>query len=85
MCVCVCVSECVCVCISDMVYVYICIYLSIHVRYVYTGLEIGSIASPNTNHFWGNCESLWRSDSPNFFGTANHFWPIANLFSNGFA
>ena len=53
--------------------------------YIYTGLEIGGIASPNANHFWGNCESLWQSDSSNFFGTANHFWPIANLFSNGFA
>ena len=25
------------------------------------------------------------SDSPNFFSTANHFWPIVNHFSNGFA
>ena len=38
------------------------------------GVEIGGIASPNVNHFWGNCESLWQSDSPNFFGTANHLW-----------
>ena len=30
-----------------------------YVTYVYMRLEIGSIASPNANHFWGNCESLW--------------------------
>ena len=30
-----------------------------------TGLEIGGIALPNANHVWGNCESLWLSDSPN--------------------
>ena len=53
--------------------------------YRYQGLKIGGIASPNANHFWGNCESLWQSDSPNFFGTTNPFWPIANHFSNGFA
>ena len=35
---------------------------------MYTGLEIGGIASPNANHFWGNCESLWLSNSPKFFG-----------------
>ena len=54
-------------------------------KHTHTGLEIGSIALPNINHFWGNCESLWQSDSPNFFGTANNFWLIANYFSNGFA
>ena len=48
-------------------------------------MEIGGIASPNANHFWGNYESLWQSDAPNFFGTANHFWPIANQFANEFA
>ena len=26
--------------------------------YIHTGLEIGDIASPNANHFWGDCESL---------------------------
>ena len=45
----------------------------------------GGIASLNANHFWGNCESLWHSDSPKFFGTANHIWPIVNYFSNGYA
>ena len=30
-----------------------------------TGLKIGGIASPNANHFWNNCESLWQSESPN--------------------
>ena len=40
---------------------------------------------PNANHFWGNCESHRQSNSPNFFGTANQFWPIENHFSNGFA
>ena len=24
---------------------------------------MGSVASPNANHFWGNCESLWQSES----------------------
>ena len=57
-------------------YIYVYIYM-----YIYTGLEIGGIASPNANHFWGNCESLRQSDSPNFFGTANPFWPIAKHFS----
>ena len=42
------------------------------------------ITSPNANHFWGFCESLRQSGSPNFFGIANHFWPIANHFSNKF-
>ena len=40
------------------VYVYICIY-------IYTGLEIGGVALQNTNHFWGNYESLWQSESQN--------------------
>ena len=31
--------------------------------YVYTGLEIGGVASQNANYFWGNCESLWQSKS----------------------
>ena len=53
--------------------------------YIYTGLEIGGVVLQNANHFWGNCESLWQSDSPNFFGTANHFWSIVNHFLNGFA
>ena len=48
-------------------YVYVYIYASIYIR-----LEIGGFASPNANHFWGNCESLWQSDLPNFVGTANH-------------
>ena len=43
------------------------------------------MASQLANHFWDNCDTLWQSDSPNFFGTANHFWPIANHFSNGLA
>ena len=30
---------------------------------MYAWLEIGGVASPNANHFWGNCKSLWRSDS----------------------
>ena len=38
--------------------------------YVYTGLEIGGVASQNANHFWGKCELLWQSDSHN---TAYHF------------
>ena len=34
--------------------------------YIHTGLEVGGFASPNVNHFYGNCKSLWPSDSPNF-------------------
>ena len=52
---------------------------------MYAGLEIGGIASPNANHYWGNCKSFWQIDSPNFFGTANHFWPIGNHYSKEFA
>ena len=26
---------------------------------------MGGVASPNANHFWGNCESLWQSESRN--------------------
>ena len=52
---------------------------------LYTGLEIGGIALPKENHFWGNCKSLWQSDVPNFFDTVNHFFPISNHFLNGFA
>ena len=58
---------------------------SIYNLLLYSGLEIGGITSPNANHFWGNCESLWQSVSPNFLGTVNHFLPIANHFSNGIA
>ena len=43
-------------------------------------LEIGEFASPNANHFWGNCESLWPTDLQFFFVTANQFWPNANNF-----
>ena len=43
---------------------YIYIYI---LTYIHTGLEIGGIATPNENHFWDNCESLWLSDSPNFW------------------
>ena len=41
---------------------YICIYKYV---YVYTGLEISNVASQNANHFFGNCESLWQSESQN--------------------
>ena len=44
--------------------------------YMYIGLEIGGFASPNANHFWGNCKSLRPTDSQYFWVTANHFWPI---------
>ena len=37
---------------------YVCIYIC-----MYAGLEIGSVASQNVNHFWGNCKSLWQSES----------------------
>ena len=50
------------------------IYVHIHMcTYIHTGLEIGGFASPNANHFWGKCESLWQNDSPNFLSIANHF------------
>ena len=49
-------------------YMQTCMHAYIH---TYTHrLEIGGIASPNANHFWGNCELLWHSDTPNFFGAA---------------
>ena len=31
--------------------------------YIYAGLEIDGVASQNANHFWGNFESLWQSNS----------------------
>ena len=37
-------------------YIYACMHM-------YVGLEIGGVASQNTNHFRGNCESLYQSDS----------------------
>ena len=43
-----------CVCVR--VCVCVCVY-------VYTGLEIGSVTLQNANHFWGNCESPWQSES----------------------
>ena len=63
---------------------YVCMYVCSYVC-MYAGLEISGIASPNANRFYSTSESLRQSDSPNFFGTANHFRPIANHFSNGFA
>ena len=64
--VCMCIYNyiyiCVCVCI------YVCVYILIHIHthtHTYTGLEIGGVESQNANHFWGNCESLWQSESQN--------------------
>ena len=31
--------------------------------YIYTRMEIGGVASQNTSHFRGNCESPCQSDS----------------------
>ena len=46
---------------------YINIHTYIHTYiHIYTGLEIGGVTSQNANYFWGNCESLWQSDSQNF-------------------
>ena len=59
--------------------------ISILLKLLSTGLEIGGFASPNANHFWSNGKSLWPTDSPYFWVTANHFWPMMNHFSNGFA
>ena len=33
--------------------------------FVCTGLEISCVAAQNSNHFSGNCESFWQSDSQN--------------------
>ena len=41
-------------------YVHLCTYI-----YLYAGLQIDSVVSQNTNHFWGNCESLRQSESQN--------------------
>ena len=83
MCVCVCVCVCVCMymcamCVSVCVCMCVCMCVS-------AGLEIGGFASPNANHFWGNCKSVWPTDSQYFLVIANYFWPIAKHFSNGFA
>ena len=32
---------------------------------MYIGQEIGGITLQNANHFWGNCESFWQSESQN--------------------
>ena len=32
---------------------------------LYTGLKIGGVALQNANHFCGNCELLWQSESQN--------------------
>ena len=65
------------------IYIYMYIYTHTHVYiHIYTGLEIGCIALPHASHFWSHCESHWKSDSPNYFGTVNHFWPIVNYFFN---
>ena len=66
------------------IYIYV-IYINIYIymvtyMHIQWGLEIDEFASPNTYHFWGNCESLWPSDSLHFLSTANHFWPIASQF-----
>ena len=73
--VCVRVRVHVYVYIHIYIYIYICIYIHIYVYiylytyiymyiyiYTHTGLEIGSVALQNANHFWGNCESLWQSE-----------------------
>ena len=57
--------------IPTYIYIYTYIHTYIHTYYVrtriHTGLEIGSIATPHANLFWGYRKSLWQSDSPNFF------------------
>ena len=55
-------------------YIYIYIYI-----YIFRERErAGKRADSHWNHFWGNCESLWPTDS-------SYFWITANHFSNGFA
>ena len=64
------------------VYTYIYIYIYIYI-YVYTGLKIGGVVSQNANHFWGNCKSLWHSESQNCESCT--FSCFANHFSDGIA
>ena len=54
-------------------------YVSIH---THTGLEKGGFASPNVNYFWGNCESLWPTNSQYFLVTANHFGRLRITLAN---
>ena len=54
-----------------------------------TGLEKGSFASPNANHFRGrptgyNCESHWTTDSQYFWVNADTFGRLRIAFINGF-
>ena len=45
-------------------HIYIYTYMYIYIIYVYTMLEIDGVASQNDmNQLWGNCESLWQSES----------------------
>ena len=53
---------CICIYIHTYIYIYVCVCVCLC---KYTGLEIGGVASQNANHFWGNCESLWQSESQN--------------------
>ena len=67
------IHMCVCIYICIRLYTYrpistIYVYVyNIHIHiikylcsYLYAGLEIGSVASPNVNHFWDICESLFK-------------------------
>ena len=56
-------------------YVFVCGWVVLVLTYMYVykhtylGLKISRFASPNANYSWGNCESFWQNDSPNFLGT----------------
>ena len=58
----------VCMYVCMYVRMYVCMYVCMYIcmLYVYTGLEIDGIASPNANHFWDNCKLLWQSNFLNF-------------------
>ena len=40
-------------------------YTHTYVHIYMQRLEIGGVASQYANHFWGNCESTWQSESQN--------------------
>ena len=53
--------------------------------YMYVGLEIEAVSHCQMRITFGVITSHFGNDPPNFFGTVNHFEPIANHFSNKFA
>ena len=63
--------------------------MHLYIQYIYyrdgnRQICIARCKLPNANDIWGNCESLWPTDSLNFLIVANNFWLFAKHFSNGF-